>query len=67
MLLVFCALRNVSSSDDNYILKFFTEGLENLPSSFFFLNPKICNKMAHNNGTALLHETDFDISKDHFC
>ena len=27
----------------------------------------IHNKMADNNGNALLHETDFDISKDRFC
>ena len=25
------------------------------------------NKIADNNGTALPHETDFDISKDCFC
>ena len=35
MLLVFCASRNVSFNDNNHILKFFTEGFENLPSSFF--------------------------------
>ena len=39
MSLVFCASRNVSFNDDNHILKFFTEGFENLPSSF--LIPKI--------------------------
>ena len=27
----------------------------------------IHNKMADNNGTALPHETDFDIVKDRFC
>ena len=27
----------------------------------------IHNKMAHNNGTDLLYETDFDITKDGFC
>ena len=27
----------------------------------------IDNKMADNNGFALLHQTDFDISNDHFC
>ena len=27
----------------------------------------IHNKMTENNGTALPHETDFDISKDRFC
>ena len=27
----------------------------------------IHNKMAHNNGTALPHKTDFDISRDRFC
>ena len=27
----------------------------------------IHNKMADNNGTALPHETDFDIIKDRFC
>ena len=36
MLLVFCALRNISFNDDNHILKFFTEGFQNLLSSFFF-------------------------------
>ena len=41
MSLVFCATRNVSLNDDNHILKFFTEGFENLPSSFFLI-PKIC-------------------------
>ena len=40
MSLVFCASRNVSCNDDNHILKFFTEGFENLPSSFFLI-PKI--------------------------
>ena len=83
-------LRNISSNDNNHILKFFTKGFENLPSSFF-LNSKnllssieqctwphlyllfgkfhlhIHNKVADNNGTPLPHETDFDISKDHFC
>ena len=33
---MFVASRNVSSNDDNHILKFFTKGFENLPSSFFF-------------------------------
>ena len=82
------SIGNVSFNDDNHILKFFTEGFENLPS-IFFLIPKICyqvlssargciytflsgslyirNKMGDNNGTALPHETDFDISKDRFC
>ena len=41
MSLVFCASRNVSFNDDNHILKFFTEGFENLSSSFFLI-PKIC-------------------------
>ena len=41
MSLVFCASRKISFNDDNHILKFFTEGFENLRSSFFF-NPKIC-------------------------
>ena len=36
-----------------------------LPLGKFRLD--IHNKMADNNGTALPHETDFDISKDHFC
>ena len=27
----------------------------------------ILNKMGDNNGTALPHEADFDISKDRFC
>ena len=90
MSLVFSASRNVSLNDDNHILKFFTEGFENLPSSFFFYSKNlfssteqctwphlyfpfgkfhldIHNKMADNNGTALPHETDFDISKDRFC
>ena len=44
MSLVFGSSRNVSFNDDNHILKFFTEGLENLPSSFFF-NPKICYRV----------------------
>ena len=39
MSLVVGAPRNVSLSDDKYIWKFFTEGFENLPSSFFF-NPE---------------------------
>ena len=39
--LVFCASRNVSFNDHNHILKFFTEGFENLPSSFFLI-PKVC-------------------------
>ena len=42
MSLVFCALRNISFNDSNHILKFFTKGFENLPSSFFFLIPKTC-------------------------
>ena len=42
MLLVFRTLRNVSFSNNNHILKFSTEGFENLPTSFFFLIPKIC-------------------------
>ena len=33
MLLVFCASRNIYG---NYILKFFSNGFKNLPSSFFF-------------------------------
>ena len=37
MSLVFSASRNVSLSDDKYILKFFTEGFENLAFSFFLL------------------------------
>ena len=41
MSLEFGASRNVSFNEDNHILKFFTEGLENLPSSFFLI-PKIC-------------------------
>ena len=41
MSLVFCASRNVSFNDSNHILKFFTKGFENLPSSFFLI-PKIC-------------------------
>ena len=40
MPLVFCTSRNVSFNDDNHILKFFNEGFENLPSSFFLI-PKI--------------------------
>ena len=90
MSLVLCTSRNVSFNDDNHILKFFNEGFENLPSSFFFnsenllSNIKQCtwlhlyfpfgklpldirNKMEDDNGTALPHETDFDISKDRFC
>ena len=35
---VFGASWNVSFNDDNHILKFLTEGFENLPSSFF--NPE---------------------------
>ena len=38
MSLVFGASRNVSFNDDNHILKFFTEGFENLLSRFFFFN-----------------------------
>ena len=38
---VFCASRNISFNDHNHILKFFTEGFENLPSSFFLI-PKVC-------------------------
>ena len=41
MSLVFGASKNVSFSNDNHILKFFTEGFENLPSSFFSVL-KIC-------------------------
>ena len=41
MSLVFCASRNVSFNDSNHILKFFTKGFENLPSSFFLI-PKTC-------------------------
>ena len=41
MSLVFCASRNVSFNDHNHILKFFTEGFENLPSSSFLI-PKVC-------------------------
>ena len=90
MSLVFGASRNVSFNDDNHILKFFTEGFENLPSSFFFNSENLLssigqctwlhlyfafgkfhldihNKMADNNGTAVPHETDFDISDDCFC
>ena len=44
MSLVFGASRNVSFNDDNHILKFFTEGFENLPSSFFLI-PKICYRV----------------------
>ena len=36
-----------------------------LPLGKFHLD--IHNKMADNNGTALPHETDFDIIKDRFC
>ena len=36
MSLVFVALRNISFNDDNHIMKFFTEGFENLLSSFFY-------------------------------
>ena len=36
MSLMVGAPRNVSLSDDKCIWKFFTEGFENLPSSFFF-------------------------------
>ena len=36
MLLVFGASRKVSFNDDNHILEFFTEGFENLLSSFLF-------------------------------
>ena len=86
MSLVFGALRNVSFNDDNHFLKFFTEGFENLPTSFLFNSENLLSsigqctwlhlyflfrkfhldKMA-DNGTALPHETDFDISKDRFC
>ena len=41
MSLVFYASKNISFNDDNHILKFFTEGFENLPPSFFLI-PKIC-------------------------
>ena len=41
MSLVFCALGNLSFNDDNHILRFFTEGFENLSSSFFLIS-KIC-------------------------
>ena len=36
MSLVFYASKNISFNDDNHILKFFTEGFENLPPSFIF-------------------------------
>ena len=85
------ASKNVSFSNDNHILKFFTEGFENIPSSFVFFfssenlfpsieqctwlhsyfpfgkfHSDIHNKMAVNNGTALPHETNFDISNNRF-
>ena len=46
MSLVFGALRNISINDDYHILilKFFTEGFENLPSSFFSIQ-KICYRV----------------------
>ena len=44
MSLLFGTSRNVSFNDDNHILKFFTEGFENLPSSFFLI-PKICYRV----------------------
>ena len=37
MLLVFGVSKNVSFGNDNHILKFFTEGFENLQSSFFLI------------------------------
>ena len=90
MSLVFGTARNISFNDDDHILKFFTEGFENSPSSFFFNSENLLssigkctwlhlyflfrkfyldihNKMADSNGTALPHQTDFDISKDCFC
>ena len=36
MSLVFYASKNISFNDDNHILKFFTEGFENLPPSLIF-------------------------------
>ena len=44
MSLVLCASRNVSFNDENHILKFFTEGFENLPSSSFLI-PKVCDQV----------------------
>ena len=44
MSLVFGASRNVSFSNDHHILKFFTEGFENLLSSSFLI-PKICYRV----------------------
>ena len=82
MSLVVGAMRNISLSDDKYIWKFFTEGFENLPSSFSFNSENLLSsserctwpqfffpfgKMADKNDTALPHETDFDISKNRFC
>ena len=45
MLLVFSTLRNVSFSNNNHILKFSTEGFENLPTSFFFLIPNLLSSI----------------------
>ena len=52
MLLVFCALRNISFNDDNHILKFFTKGFQNLLSSFFFSSE---NLLSSTEQCTLLH------------
>ena len=47
MLLVFGASRNVSFNDDNHISKFFAEGFENLPSSFFINSKSLLSSIGH--------------------
>ena len=45
MSLVFGASRNVSFNDENHILKFFTKGFENLPSSFLFNSENLLSRI----------------------
>ena len=59
MLLVFCASRNTSFNDNNHILKFFTEGFENLLSSFFLIL-KICYQVPWNRVTLISGVTLID-------
>ena len=47
MLLVFGASRNVSFNDDNHISKFFAEGFENLPSSFFINSKSLLSSIGY--------------------
>ena len=62
MSLVFGASRNVSFNDDNHISKFFTEGFENLPSSFFFYSENLFLSI----GQCMWPHLYFPLGKLHF-